>query len=206
MEKNKRKKQIIILIVLVLILLLLVGGFAYYKMFYNKQKETTVVDSIPEYGYTLESDQPKVYRDLFKKLVKVLNSEPVDEKEYATLISQMFVIDFYNLDNKKSKNDVGGIQFFREENVDNFVLKASDTVYKSIIQNLDGKRNQELPEVNSSKLVSLTNDKYKYKDINDDKVYIAKVNIGYKNDLGYPKEVTVKLLHTGKKLEIYEME
>ena len=118
----------------------------------------------------------------------------------------MFVIDFYNLSNKDSKNDVGGTQFFREKNLDNFILKASDTVYKSVEQNLDGKRKQELPEVNSSELLSITNDKYKYKEINDEKVYIAKVKIGYKEDMGYPEEVTVKLLHTDKKLEVYEME
>ena len=39
----------------------------------------------------------------------------------------------------------------------------------------------------------------------DDKAYIVVVNLEYKKDLDYPTEVTIKLLHTGKKLEIYEM-
>ena len=156
MEKNKRKKQIIILIVLVLILLLLVGGFAYYKMFYNKQKETTVVDSIPEYGYTLESDQPKVYRDLFKKLVKVLNSEPVDEKEYATLISQMFVIDFYNLDNKKSVNS--GILYCTDKG-NKFQPSSSNTdKYSgcSFIKEVKSSKTSSLPSIISSIFLSKT--------------------------------------------------
>lgn len=205
-KKRKLKKKVIVLIVLIIILVLLVTGFVIYKNLNSGKESVKVVDEIPEYGYTLENDQPKVYKDLFKQLVKVLNKETVDYDKYASLISQMFAIDFYNLNNKDSKNDVGGLQFVYTDKVDNFSLKASDTVYKYIKNNFDKKRVQKLPEVTESKLISIENSSYKYKDINDEKSYTAKVELSYKEDLDYPKNLTIKLLHNGKKLEVYYME
>ena len=208
MKKRRRlKKKVIVLIVLIIILILLItGGLVYKNMSKNNtSKPTKVIYEIPEYGYVLKDNEPKIYKDLFKKLMDVLKAENVDYDEYAKLISQMAVIDFYNLDNKTSKNDVGATQFIRSENVDNFILEASETVYKYVEQNLDGKRKQNLPIVKSSEIKDLKNEKYKYKKINDDNAYDIKVSIEYKEDLGYPKEVEVKLLHTDKKLEIYYM-
>ena len=40
--------------------------------------------------------------------------------------------DFYNLENKITKNDVGGLQFIHEDMQENFLLKAKDTMYKNI--------------------------------------------------------------------------
>ena len=206
-KKRRLKKKVIVLIVLIIILILLITGGLIYKNLSKDSngKPTKVLDEIPEYGYVLKDSAPKIYKDLFKKLMDVLKEENVDYDEYAKLISQMAVIDFYNLDNKTSKNDVGGTQFIRSENVDNFVLEASETVYKYVEQNLDGKRKQQLPVVTSSEIKDLKKEKYKYKDIKDDEAYNVKVSIDYKEDLGYPKEVEVKLLHTDKKLEIYYM-
>ena len=206
-KKRRLKKKVIVLIVLIIILILLVTGGLIYKNHSKNSadKPTKVLDAIPEYGYVLKDDAPKIYKDLFKKLMDVLKEDKVDYDEYARLISQMAVIDFYNLDNKTSKNDIGGTQFIRSENVDNFILESSETVYKYVEQNLDGKRKQNLPIVESSEIKDLKNEKYKYKDIKDDNAYDVKVSIEYKEDLGYPKEVEVKLLHTDKKLEIYYM-
>lgn len=207
-KRRKLKKKVVVLIVLLFVLILLLTGLLiYHKM--NKTidsgSETKVVDQIPEYGYVLESNKTKLYRNLFKDLIGVLKEEKVDEEEYAKLISQMAVIDFYNLDNKTSKNDIGGTQFIREKNVDNFTLQASETVYKYIEQNLDGKRTQELPIVTNVEVSKINQEKYSYKNIKDDKSYTVTVKLEYKKDLGYPKEVTVKLLHNDKKLEIYYM-
>lgn len=207
-KRRKLKKKVVVLIVLIIILLLILTGIFVYS---KTRKETNVtvkaevVDKIPEYGYVLESNKTKLYRDLFKDLVKVLKEEQINEEEYAKTVAQMAVVDFYNLDNKASKNDIGGVQFIREKNKDNFILEASETVYKYIEQNLDGKRKQELPIVTKSEIVSVKKGKYSYKDIKDNDAYTVIVKLEYKKDLGYPKEVTVKLLHTDKKLEIYYM-
>ena len=207
-KKRKLKKKVVVLLVLIVILIALVVGLVCYMKFREKPSDPVtpkVVDKIPEYDYVLETNKTKLYQDLFKKLVDVLKEEEVNEEEYAKLISQMAVIDFYNLDNKLSKNDIGGTQFIRKKNVDNFVLEASETVYKYVEQNLDGNRKQELPIVTSVEVSNIKQTKYKYKNISDDKVYVVTVKLGYKKDLGYPKQVIVKLLHNDKKLEIYYM-
>ncbi|MGM9878764.1 MAG: hypothetical protein ACI31R_01925 [Bacilli bacterium] len=205
-KRRKLKKKVVVLIVLIIVLVLSITGIILYKTLSSKTDNSSkVVDEIPEYGYTLEADQPKIYKELFKELAEVLSKEDVDEEKYAELISRMAAIDFYNLENKVSKNDVGATQFIRSKNVDNFVLEASETVYKYIQQNIYGDRDQTLPEVTSSEMKEIKQEAYSYKNIKDDKAYIVTVNLGYKKDLGYPTEVTIKLLHTDKKLEIYEM-
>lgn len=205
-QKRKIKKKVIVLIVLITILVIgIIGFIVYSNLPKNTEGSSKVVDEISEYGYYLEADQPKIYKDLFEDLATVLSKEEVDEEEYAKLISQMAAIDFYNLDNKISKSDVGAVQFVREKNVDNFVLEASETVYKYIEQNIYGDREQELPVVTKSSIKSIENESYKYKDIEDENAYVVKVNLEYKKDLGYPEEVEISLLHNDKKLEIYKM-
>ena len=207
-KKRKLKKKVIVLLILIVILISLVSGLIIYMNHPKKPDNPVakkVVDKIPEYGYVLESNKTKLYQDLFKSLVDVLKEEEVNEEEYAKLISQMAVSDFYNLDNKLSKNDIGGTQFIRKKNVSNFVLEASETVYKYVEQNLEGNRKQELPIVTNVEASNVKQIKYKYKNISDDKAYQVTVKLTYKKDLGYPKQVIVKLLHTDKKLEIYYM-
>lgn len=207
MKKRKLKKKVVILIILIVVLILCITGFILYKtLSKNQVTEDKVIDSIEEYGYVLEDDQPKIYQDLFKELSKVLQAENVDEEEYARLISQMFSIDFYNLENKVSKNDVGGTMFISTDYVDNFTLKASDTVYKYIEHNLYNDRDQNLPVVTSSSVNKLENVTYEYKSINDDNAYEVTVNLEYEEDLGYPTEIVLTLIHNDKKLEICEME
>lgn len=207
MKKRKLKKKVVILIILIVVLILCITGFILYKtLSKNQVAEAKLIDSIEEYGYVLEDDQPKIYQDLFKELSKVLQAENVDEEEYARLISQMFSIDFYNLENKVSKNDVGGTMFISTDYVDNFTLKASDTVYKYIEHNLYNDRDQNLPVVTSSSVNKLENVTYEYKSINDDNAYEVTVNLEYEEDLGYPTEIVLTLIHNDKKLEICEME
>lgn len=207
MKKRKLKKKVVILIILIVVLILCITGFILYKtLSKNQVAEAKVIDSIEEYGYVLEDDQPKIYQDLFKELSKVLQAENVDEEEYARLISQMFSIDFYNLENKISKNDVGGTMFISTDYVDNFTLKASDTVYKYIEHNLYNDRDQNLPVVTSSSVNKLENVTYEYESINDDNAYEVTVNLEYEEDLGYPTEIVLTLIHNDKKLEICEME
>ncbi len=207
-KKRKLKKKVVVLIVLIIVLIMMLTGLFVYNRLHRQTSAdigAKVVEKIPEYGYVLESNKTKLYKSLFKKLADVLKEEKVDEEEYAKLISQMAVIDFYNLDNKTSKNDIGGTQFIRKQNVDNFILQASETVYKYIEQNLDGKRTQELPIVTAVEATNIKQNKYSYKNVKDDKAYTVTIKLEYKKDLGYPKEVTVKLIHTDKKLEIYYM-
>lgn len=204
-QKRKLKKKVVIFLILALAFIIFIGVLILTngKKSENKVK---VVDEIKEYGYVLENNKPKQYKQLFKELVKVLKADKVNEEEYAKLISQMFAVDFYDLNSKTSKNDIGGITFISEKSRENFALKASDTVYKHIEINVSGDRKQELPEVTNSSVKEIKTEKLDKKNVKDDNAYVVTVNLEYKKDLDYPKEVVVKLLHNDKKLEIYEME
>lgn len=205
--KKKVKKTFKIVVVIILVILLLIGGYFVYKRFNNSNTTTTskVVEEIKDYGYTLEDDAPKEYKELFNELIKVLNEEEVNEEEYAKLVAMMLVFDFYNLDNKVSKNDVGGTEFILSDYRKNFVYEATETVYKYVEHNVYGDRKQELPEVETVEVDSVRTNNYNYNEIEDDNAYIVKVKVSYKKDLGYPEEVTVKMLHNDNKLEVFYM-
>lgn len=205
--KKKAKKTFKIIIIVLLILGLSLGGYFVYKRFIKTTKVTTtkVVNEIKEYGYTLEDDAPKEYKKLFDELDKVLKAEEIDEEAYAKLVAQMLVFDFYNLDNKISKNDVGGTEFILSDYEEQFVYEATETVYKYVEHNVYGDRKQELPKVKNVTVESIRTNNYTYEKLSDDKAYIIKVNVEYEKDLGYPTEVTVKMLHNDKKLEVFYM-
>lgn len=209
--KKGAKKLFRIVFILALVIILVGVGILGYKRFFDKDKEVVkpeVVDKLDDYGYTLEKDATKLDKELFNELKKVLNAEEVNEEEYASLIARMLVADFYNLNNKISKNDIGGVQFIIEDYKNNFILEASETVYKYIELNVYNDRTQELPIVTDSTIKSINTTTYKYKDISDSKAYKAVVNVSYEKDLGYPKEVTVVMIHdkdNEKKLNVIKM-
>lgn len=98
--------------------------------------------------------------------------------------------------------------FIKEEYKSNFILEASETVYKYIELNVYNDRTQVLPIVKSVDIKSINTTTYKYKDVSDSKAYKAVVTVTYEKDLGYPKEVTVVMVHNkdnAKKLEVIKM-
>jgi len=210
LKKSVKKKINFVIITIVILLVALIGFFAYKRFFANEKTPTTVkvVDKIDDYGYELETDATELYKKLYEELRSLLQQEEFDEKEYASLISKLLVVDFYNLDNKISKNDIGGVQFIRNEQQKNFILKASETVYKYIEHNVYGNRTQELPIVSDVETLDIKETTYKYKDIEEEQAYKVTVNISYEKALDYPTEVTVVLIHSKempKKLEVIKM-
>lgn len=209
--KKKVKKRINIIIISVVVLIIAVVGFLAYKRFFDNNAtptKTKVVDKISDYGYELEEDSTKEYKKLFEELRNLLAKEEFDEEEYASLVARLLVLDFYNLDNKISKNDIGGVQFIRSDQQKNFILEASETVYKYIEHNVYGNRTQELPIISKVETEEVKETTYKYKDISDEKAYKVIVNVTYEKDLKYPTEVTVVLIHSEdneKKLEVIKM-
>lgn len=201
-KKSVKRTLLIILIVLVVALLIFLG----YKIYDNflgggSTIQPEVVNTIDGYGYTLENDAPDGYVTLFNELKTLLEQDEVNEEEYAKLVARILVYDFYNLDNKISKNDVGGTEFILEDYRDNFILEASETVYKYIEHNIYQDREQKLPVVTSTEVTNVRTGQYRYEDYTDDNAYIVTVQVGYEEDLGYPTEVTVKMLHVLKEVK-----
>lgn len=216
MKKNKKKmtkeqKNKIIIYLVVTAITLLICAFIVYK-FINKidnGSTTTAVkvdDTIEGYGYTLNDNATSYYKDLFNRLKTTLSTDTVNEKEYATLVGQMFTADFYNLNNKITSSDIGGTEFIANDFQDNFKLAAQNSIYQSIESNVYGNRTQELPIVATTNVSSIDTTKYTYGETTDSKAYKLTVDITYEKDLDYPTSVKLILIHTDKKLEVAKVE
>ena len=202
----KDKKRLIILIVVIVITLIICGIIIHSYLKEDNSSpavpEVVVTNNIDKYGYVLTDKDTDYYKELFGKLKNALNAEKMDEELYASLVGQLFVSDFYTLDNKLSSSDVGGLQFILSDYKDNFALKAKDTMYKTVKSNLYNDRKQDLPIVSKASVDSVTKTTYKYGDVTDSNAYSVSVTVTYETDMGYPKSVKVILVHNNDKLEI----
>ena len=210
MVKKRRisKKKVTIFI---LILLLIIGGIVALVLFLNNPKEEKTiriksVDKIEGYDYTLSSNATKYYKSLFKELKDVLEADEVDEAKYADLVTKLFVADFYNLDNKINKNDIGGVQFVYKDFREDFKKLATDSIYKNVENNLYGDRDQKLPIVNNVSTEKSQDKAFTYGDKTDDKAYNINFEIEYDEDLEYQNSGTLILIHNDKKLEVAALE
>lgn len=204
--KKSVKKSVRIAILIVLALAVIAGIYFGVKYFIdkNKQKEAEIVEKIDAYGYYLENDAPKAYKTIFKELTNLLKEEEVNKEEYAKKVALLLAIDYYNLGNKVSKNDIGGIQFVLEDYRTNFFEESAATVYKYIENNLYGNREQELPKIESATIKEITEIEYELGETSY-KGYQATVTLVYEKDLGYPADVTIKMIDKENKLEVVEM-
>ncbi len=202
---KKIKKILIILIILILIAI--IGALVYYNYQGQKpRKEVKIVKYINGYGYELKENETKLYKDTFEKLDKELSNKTINESNYAKLVAQLFIIDFYTLNNKLSKNDIGGLEFIKESMKDNFIEEARSGFYKYV--ELDSeKRNQELPEVSVINDVNVENTSFTYTDKTvDENAYKVTISWDYKKDLGYEKEAKMIIVKDNKKLYVVEMD
>lgn len=209
-NKGKKRKLSIRKIVIFLLLIILVcalGYFAYTKFVsnHNPSEEIKEVDTIKGYDYTLRANATDYYKSLFKELKETLEAKDVDQNKYAELVGQMFVAAFFNLDNKVSKTDIGGVQFVYSDYRSDFEKYASHGMYKTVESNVYGDRKQELPVVSKVEVKLLKNEPFKYGDKTDDDAYHLSFKVYYKEDLGYQTSGELVLIHNGKKLEVAQM-
>lgn len=206
----KSKKKKIIIIVIIVILLLAVGGFFGYRYFKNKNTETPtntieVLDSITGYDYHLEDRDGELYKETFFKLKDLLEkSSTIDDKLYAEYLATLFLVDFYTLENKISKYDVGSLDFLYPEEKEKFQKKAMDTIYKLVLDNSTNTRKQELPTVTKVELDKIENTEYK-KGNQTLLGYLITATIAYQKDLGYDKNVKLTLVKEENKLYVVNL-
>lgn len=201
--KSKTKKILITLLIIIIILAVMLG--VYYCFFKKDESEVKVIKEIKQYGYTLDDNETELYNEYFDELSNILSEKKIDNEAYAKTISKLFVIDFYTLNNKLSKNDIGGVQFVREDIRDNFIDKARGTFYRYLEVKSD-LRSQDLPVVNSidSAEVEITSFTYEDKTI-DDEAYKVTISWTYEDDLDYQKSAVITLVKDGGKLNIIEI-
>ena len=201
-----RKKYKVGLIVIG-VLLLGVISLGVLRIFYNDEEEkrevnvTSVISNISDYGYTLDDRDTDYMKEVFSELENILEAEEIDYHAYAEALAKLFVIDFYTLENKINKYDIGSLEYILSSSVESFRLKAQDTIYRDVIDNTYRDRIQDLPEITNVEVVNTEDTTFT---LNDEEVDAIKVemNYEYKEDLGYDTEGTIYLVRNDVKLEI----
>ena len=216
--KKKIKRAILIILLLAI---MTIGFLAHLKYYKTDVKTVKTIDKIKGYGYVLKESKPKKYKEMFYELKDILSKDKVDKEKYAKQISKMFIYDFYSLDDKLAKTDVGGLDFVYPTVLENFMLNAESTYYKYLESNVYKNRKQKLPVVTNIKIEDITQEEFEYTKIIDDvdkskveeeneldeKAYIVNITWDYTSPSfdDYQKEATLTIVHKGKKLYIAEL-
>lgn len=200
------KKGIIWLITLAALIIglsgLLVYRMFFYQRFLHEPKTIKVIDKIDDYGYKLEDRDSKLYASKFKELKILLDKKEVDEEEYTKLLTTLFVIDFYSLDNKNNKYDVGGLEFVDEVDQLTFKNFAMATYYKNVKDNTYGTRKQKLPNVTSVDIINIEDTVFNKKE----EGYLVDVSWSYDSNYDASNHANITLVKDGKKLLIVKVE
>lgn len=209
MTKRKRKLKtwpIIALFCFVIFGILIYCLFHVYDSLKTKDtKEVKILNKIEGFDYTLNENDSAYVTEIFHKLKDVLEKEIVDEEQYATLVSKIFIADFYTLNSAVNKNDIGGVQFVYESYQDTFLKKAKGTVYRYVENNIYGDRDQNLPIVSGVEIERIEQKLYDSTEVTDPKAYYITANVTYKEALSYPAKISLILVHQEDKLEIAVM-
>ncbi len=200
---NKKKKIIIIITIIVFVLIIAGLGIFFYLKNKNVQTESPieVLDTIKDYGYNLEDRDTELYKETFFKLKDLLNQDTINFEEYATYLSELFLIDFYTINNKMSKYDVGSTDFIYPKDQEKFLNKAMDTIYKLVEDNSTNTRKQVLPEVIKVDVLQIESTTYQKGDTPLE-AYNVSATITYKEDLGYDENVLLTLAKEENKLYV----
>ena len=215
MSKTNRKKKKVKKIIIFLLVLIIAGGLVYFALFNNKNntkdaKKEKVVDKIDNFDYSVSETDTKLFKSEFKKLKKVLSEKEVNNQEYSQAVAKLFIIDFFTLDNKITRNDVGGVQFVYSKYKTDFIDKSRDEFYKYVKNNLNDDRKQDLPEVSkitvdSCEQVSASSELSGTDFAGIEEAYKVNLSWEYKEDLGYQKNATVIVIKDDNKFSVAKL-
>lgn len=210
-KKNSLKKLFFCIVFVGLILLI----YYVYDSFFKDRNNATapkVVDEIKlkSINYVVNENDTKLFKKNFEELKKVLNAKKIDNKKYAETISKLFIIDFFTLSNKTSKNDVGGVQFVYSSYKTDFVDYARDGMYKRVNNAIEDGNNSGLPTVKSVNVSNIEEVDpsaiFSNIDFGEDKIgYEVTIDWTYKNDDDYQDSTTLTIVNDGKKISVAKM-
>lgn len=205
-EMNNTKKMFLflIIIVVVFIIIMLVINIFYFKSFdnnINNNQTVQKIDQMENYDYYLDDNASEYYKELYDELKSILNSDDINEEEYAKIVAKLFVTDLFTLDNKLTSSDIGGLQFIYSDFKEDFVNIAKTTLYSGVESNIYGDREQELPIVSDVQITSIQDSSFTYQNNSYDS-YDIRTQITYQKDLGYPSEYSLVLIKNDIYLQI----
>ena len=206
--KLKKKTKIALIISIILIVLITIGIILITNKPKTKEEETVkVINKVDKYDYQLKETKSKRYKKMFEELKEILQEETIDEEKYVSKITEMFIYDFYTLDDKTAKTDIGGVDFVYKDVLENFLINAQDTFYKYVESNIYNNRNQQLPEVDTITINAISNETFAYGTKNDDNAYIINVSWTYTSEdfSSYQNNAKLVFIHDENKLCLVEL-
>ena len=200
---KKRYKLTLTFIVCLIVLIFVILLISFFKVD-NNNSYVKSIDSIDGYDYVLNENDTDLIKDEFKDLKKILSSKEVDYKEYAQIISKLFISDLFTIDNKINKYDVGGVEYVVPSARENFKLNVSDTIYK-YVTNIDDENREKYSEVKNINIINEEESTYSYND-NEYDSYVITLSWEYIKDYGYDKEGIVTLIKDDNKIYVVKYE
>lgn len=200
-----KKKYKILLIVIIVLIIVIIAAIVAFKFLKGSEpaEPVKVVDSIDNFDYTLDDRDTELMKNTYNELKTVLSSDEIDYEKYAEILSKLFVIDLFTMDNKVNRYDVGSTEYVYPDSVDNFKTNVEDTIYKSMENNSDGKRRQDLPEVSSIDNTSVETSTFTIGE-EEHESFVVNINWSYVSDLGYDDNATITLIELNEKLYVVE--
>ena len=207
LKKSVKRKIMIALTLIVMVVIGTVIVLNLPKKENDKVEEVKVVNEVEKYGYQLKETKSKKYKKMFEELKEILSEKTLDEQKYVTKLTEMFIYDFYTLDDKSAKTDVGGVDFVYKDAVSNFLVNAQDTYYKYVESDIYNNRNQQLPIVDVVTVEAIVQQPYAYGTLNDDKAYVVKASWTYTKEqfTTYQNQAQLVFIHDGVKLSLVEL-
>lgn len=199
------KKRYIIGLSVIVVLIVLLISFTLYMRFHpleNKEQiKVNVLDSISEYGYTLDDRDSNLFKEEFNKLKEIIDGNEINEEEYSEAVAKLFIIDLYSIKTKVNKYDVGGKEFYYTDKVTMYENKVKDTLYDLVEDDSYGNRTQQLPVVSKIETKNITVSKYKL-DENEVDSYVIELVWEYERDLDYDNKGFVTVVKDGIKQSV----
>lgn len=212
-RKMSNKRKLILCFVSVLAILILFFGYNKFIKKDDSASKPKVVDEIKSFNYVVNENDTKLFKKNFAELKEILSKKEVDSKKYAEAVAKLFVIDFFNLENKTSKNDIGGVQFVYNSYQTDFVDYARDGIYKQVGNNIYGDIKQNLPSVKSVNVSNIEEvdptsifGSEVYNQGEGSKGYEVTLDWTYDNCNGFQDKATLTIVTDGEKLSVAKME
>lgn len=127
-----------------------------------RTKSVSVLNTLENEYYVVGKDPTALQKEKFELLSAELKKTPKDQLKIADLVSQSFVIDFFNLSNKDAAYDVGGLQYMQDPKTFNKVANFEYYQKVEVFNNLYGKGT--LPEVTNVSSTTKSASDYKIGD------------------------------------------
>lgn len=194
-RKRKLKKRALFIIISIIICILL------YILIFHSSAVISIIkktETTSKFDYTLEKRDTDLMKENFKELDKILSEDQINYDKYADVLSKLFIIDLYTIDNKKNMYDVGSLEYVYDK--DNFKINAQNTLYK-YIEDESTRKSRTLPIVKSINIDEKSTGTFDYNDNTYDS-YIFNMSWTYEKDLGYDNKGKVEIIKIEDKLYV----